>query len=350
MKLLTKISVAACILSGSTLASVAQEYNWRMATIAPSETSVFFRLFAQPLAENIEELTNGRIKVTPYPAGILAPAFEIYDAVKDGRADVGNTWPGYIVNQNPANSLFSAHPGGMGVDSFLTWLYAADGQELWRDFRREELGLYSVVAGADPGGIHMHSHKPVREVADLAGLRMRIAGAAADVLTSLGGAPVTVPGGEVYTMLERGAIDAAEWSGPAENVNMGLHEIAPYMVIPGIHGPSGAYEFIMQGEAWDALPEDLKTQVEAAAKLTTLEAYNAWLREDMLAMEKIQSSDVEIIEASDEYLDAWREAGLKWAEDRSADNEWLQKVSKSYYSFLNNWEENMGYLHINTPQ
>lgn len=347
MKVLGQIAVVACLLGSSTLASVAQEYNWRMATIAPSETSVFFRLFALPLAENIEELTNGRIQVTPYPAGVLAPAFEVYDAVRDGRADVGNSFPGYLVNSNPANSLFSSHPGGMGVDSFLTWLYGADGQQLWRDFRREEMGLYSAVAGAAPGDVHMHSQKPVRTVEDLQGLRMRITGAASEILTMLGGAPVTVPGGEVYTMLERGAIDATEWSGPAENMLMGLHEIAPYVVIPGIHQPSVAFEFVMDGAAFDKLPDDLKILVEAACKLTTLEAYQAWAREDMIAMTKLKDSNVEIIQLDKAYLDAWREAGRQWTEEKGGDNAWVQRISKSYYTFLNEWEASMDYLHIN---
>lgn len=347
MKVLGKIAIAMGLLGSSTLTSAAQEYTWRMATIAPSETSLFFRLFAQPLAENIEELTNGRIKVTPYPAGVLAPAFEIYDAVTDGRADVGNSFPGYLINNNPANSLLSSHPGGMGVDSFLAWLYAADGQELWQEFRREELGLFSAVAGAAPGDIHMHSQKPVRTVEDLEGLRMRISGAASEILSMLGGAPVTVPGGEVYTMLERGAIDAAEWSSPAENMAMGLHEIAPYMIYPGVHQPSVAFEFVMDGEAFDALPDDLKVLVEAACKLTTLEAYQAWAQEDMVAMKQLKDSGVEMIELDQAYLDAWREAGIQWTEEKGGDNPWVQRISESYYTFLNDWEGSMSHLHFN---
>jgi TRAP-type mannitol/chloroaromatic compound transport system substrate-binding protein len=328
----------------------AQEFSWRMATMAPSETSTYFRLFAQPLAENIAKLTNGRVEITPYPAGVLAPGFEVYDAVLDGRADVGNTWPGYIVNQNPANSLFSAHPGGMGVDVFLSWLYAGGGQELWRDFRREELGLYSVVAGAAPGEIHMHSHKPVKEIADLAGLRMRITGAAAEILTNLGGAPVTVPGNEVYTMLERSAVDATEWSTPADNVNMGLHEIAPYVIIPGIHQPSLAFEFVMPAATWNKLPADIQEQIEAAAKLTTFTAYEAWAAEDLEAMQTLHASNIEIIRLSEEYLDAWRTAGREWTEEKGGDNEWVRRISESYYGFLEAWEENMQYMLVNQPR
>lgn len=341
---LVAAGIAAAALAGG---AQAQEYNWRMATLAPSETSTYFQLFAVPLVENIERLTAGRVEITAYPAGVLAPAFEVYDAVLDGRADVANIWPGYIVNLDPANSLLSAHPGGMGTDSFLTWLYDAGGEELWQEFRREEMGLASMVAGAGPTEIHMHSNRPVREISDLEGLRVRMSGAAAQVLSSFGGSPVTLPGGEIYTTLERGAVDAAEWATPAENIILGLHEIAPYIIVPGIHQPAFTFEFIMLADAWDALPEDIQFQIQAAAKLTTYESLSAWTMADIEALKQLRAMDgVEFITVSDDYLQAWREGGQQWAEERAQDNEWVRRISESYYSFLEDWENNVQ-MHLN---
>jgi TRAP-type mannitol/chloroaromatic compound transport system substrate-binding protein len=314
--------------------------------LAPSETSVYFQLFAVTFADNVERLTGGRVQITAYPAGVLAPAFEVYEAVQDGRADVGNTWPGYLVRQDPANSLISAHPGGMGTDAYLTWLYEGGGQELWQEFRRETMGLHALVTGAGPSEIHMHSRQPVRTTADLEGLRVRMSGAAADILEGFGGAPVTVPGGEIYTMLERGAVDAAEWSTPAENMVLGLHEIAPYAIMPGIHQPVFAFDFVMRAEEWDALPDEIKTQIEAAAKLTTFEAFHRWVVQDLEALEKLRASDIEFITVDDEYLEAWRQAGRDWAERHAEDNEWVRRIADSYYEFLDRWEENIE-MHLN---
>jgi TRAP-type mannitol/chloroaromatic compound transport system substrate-binding protein len=347
MKRLGISAIAATMMLGLSVQADAQEYQWTMATLAPSENSIYFTIFAEPLAANIEELTNGRVVITPYPAGVLAPAFEVYSAVQDGIADVGNTWPGYIVNQDPTNSLLSAHPGGMGPAAYLTWLYEGGGQELWQEFRRETMGLHVLVAGAGPTEIHFHSRRAVREIADLEGLRVRMSSAAADIMTGFGAAPLNLPGHEIYTALERGTVDAAEWSTPAENMVAGLHEAAPYASVPGIHQPSFAFEFLIPTSVWDELPDDIKSQIEAAAKLTTFEAYYAWAARDVDALEQLAASDsVELVQLSDDYLQAWREAGQQWAEDRAQDNEWMRRVADSYYGFLSKWEDNAR-LHLN---
>ena len=345
MRRLTAIALGVGVATTATLAH-AQEYRWRMATLAPSETSVYFQYFAVTLAENVAKLTDGRVQITPYPAGVLAPAFEVYEAVQDGRADVGNTWPGYLVRQDPANSLLSAHPGGMGFDAYHTWLYEAGGQELWQEFRRDVMGLHALVAGSGPTEVFLHSNRPVRSLTDLDGLRVRMSGAAADIMESFGGAPVTVPGSEIYTMLERGAVDAAEWATPAENVVLGLPEIARYIIMPGIHQPAFAFDFIMRADDWDALPDDIKTQVEAAAKLTTYESFLSWTYADLQALQELRAGGNEFVSLDDEFRQAWREAGEEWARRHAEDNEWMARIAESYYDFLAAWEENME-LHIN---
>ena len=334
-------AIAGAAMLGVAAQADAQEYEWTMATLAPSESSIYFTLFAKPLAENIERLTNGRVVITPYPAGVLAPAFEVYNAVQDGIADVGNTWSGYIVNQDPTNSVLSAHPGGMGPAAYLTWLYEGGGLELWQEFRRETMGLHALVAGAGPTEVHFHSSRKVTEIEDLKGLRIRMSSAAADIMTGFGAAPLNLPGHEIYTALERGTVDAAEWSTPAENMVAGLHEVAPYAMVPGIHQPSFAFEFIIPAKVWDELPDDIKSQIEAAAKLTTFEAFNAWTARDVDALEKLgQLENMELVQLSDDYLHAWREAGEKWARDKSEGNEWMTRVTNSYYDFLKKWEDN----------
>lgn len=340
-------ALAATVLIGASAQAAAQEYEWTMATLAPSENSIYFTLFAQPLAENIERLTNGRVVITPYPAGVLAPAFEVYDAVQDGLADTANMWPGYIVNQDPTNSLLSAHPGGMGTDAYLTWLYEGGGLELWQEYRRDTMGVHSLVAGAGPTEVFIHSNRRVSELEDLDGLRVRMSAAAADIMTSYGAAPVNLPGNEIYTALERGTVDAAEWSTAAENIVAGLDEVAPYAIVPGIHQPTFAFEFFLPADVWDALPEDIQGQIEAAAKLTTYEAYQAWTARDIEAMEQLNASEnVEVVHLSQEFLDGWREAGQKWAEEKAEGNEWMQRISESYYGFLETWESNAA-MHLN---
>lgn len=320
-------------------AEAQEQYRWRMATIAPM-TSMFVERFAVKFAHWADVLTDGRVKIQVFPAGVLAPAFEVYQAVQDGRADVGSNWPGYMVRQHPVMSLFSAHPGGHGADSFLTWVYQGGGEKLYQEFMREKFGLHILVKGAGPSEVHLHSRKKVQTPADLKGLRVRASGSGADVVKGLGGAPVTVPGTEVYPMLERGAIDAAEWSTPSENIKVGLHEIAPHIIMPGIHQPSFIFDFVIKAEKWDALPNEIKRKLEAAAKVTTLESYHEYVIADLEAMERWKAMGREITVLDQSYIDAWIKGGREWAKKHAdAGDQWMKRVMDSYYSFLERWEQ-----------
>lgn len=314
------------------------KYKWRMATLAPSETSTYFTLFAQPYAENVKRLSNGEIEITPHAAGVIAPAFKVYEAVQDGLAELGNSWSGYLVNQDPANALLGSFPGGMGIDAYMAWLYAGGGIELWQEFRRETMGLHTLVVGVGPAEIHLHSNKPVRTVEDLKGMKIRTAGAFADVVKALGGSPVTVPGSEVYTMLERKGVDAVEWATPAENMVLGLHKAAKYVIMPGIHAPTtGAFDMVMKPELWDGLPDHLKTAMEAAAMITTQQALHEWTVRDMKAMEELQKGGNEIIEVEPSYIQAVEKASREWAYEKAKDNPWVKRIADSFFGFKDRW-------------
>ncbi len=317
-------------------------------THAFGETSSFYQLFALPLAERVDKLTDGKVKIEPYPAGVIAPSFEAYDAVMDGTADALQSSAVNIVNRDPTNALFSTFPGGMGPEALFQWMWYGGGKELLAEHRRETMGLYSIPCGLGATELFAHSHKPLRTLEDFHGVKFRTVGAFADVLTAMGASPVVVPGNEVYTMLERQAIDAAEWGSPSENLKAGLQEIAKYIIYPGVHTRAFFQEFALRADQWDVLSPDLQYKITAACELTSLDSLLAFDAKDREGWATMQAGSNEIIRLDDAVIDRISEEGRKWIEARAdeqeaAGNPWTRRVADSYFAFQDDWMDNTGF-------
>lgn len=312
------------------------------------ETSMFYTHTILPFVKRVSLLTGGRLQLQPFPGGVIAPPLEGYKAVEDGLADAAHMTPLYIVNRDPVNTFYGGHPGGMPAEMIMHWLYNGDGQKLLTEHRRATMGMHSIILSVGPAEI-WHAHKPIRTAADLKGTKFRASGAWAQILNEyFGAAATTVPGSEVYTMLERRGVDAVEWSGPAENIKTGLHNAAPYIIIPGPHTNAFTFEFIVPVAKWDALPDDVKQQVEAAAKLSSVETLLSWTMDDMEAMKQMRSGKAQVVEVDPSLIKDIREAGRDWAKKRAAEQEakgnpWMKRVMESYYSFYDSWLQNASY-------
>ena len=340
--------LAIVLVMGAGDAQAEAKYKWKMTTIVP-ETSKFFTLFAPPAAERIKLLTGGEVEVTPYPAGVIAPSFQAHDAVMDGTAEAGQAPPIHLVNRDPTNTFFGPVPGGMAPDTLMHWIYAGGGKELLAQHRRETMGLHSMPCGFGGTELLAHAHKPIRVAEDLKGVKFRTAGAFAIILKEyFDAAPTVVPGSEVYSMMERKAIDATEWSGPSENMTAGLQETAKYIMYPGPQTNAWYMEFMVKADRWDALPKDIQDKVEAACKLVSMESLMTFDVLDLEAFGKLKAGKNEVIRVDDSLLTAIREDTKEWAlkqaeEEDKKGNPWMKKVAKSYYGFYDNWLNNAGF-------
>lgn len=352
MKIYLKAAILAAATSAIAAPVFAQEEPivWRMSSYA-AETWGLWKNIVVPFTERVNELAEGRLVIEPYPVDVLAPATRNYEAVMDGTADAAMITPLYAVNENPANTFFAGHPGGMGPETLLAWLYQDGGQDLLTEFKRDTLGLHSLVGGV-VGTELWHSRKSITSAEDLKGLKFRAAGSWASILAdNFGASPVFVNGAEVYQMLDRGGVDIAEWSGPADNEIAGLQTAAPFIISPGLHFPAGINEFIVKQEAWDALPADLQEIVTAAAKLAVFESYLKSSTDDMMAMTRLKDGPNTFEVLPTEVTDAITQAGRDWAEKQAeaqtaAGDEWMQKISASYFEFQDLYASGASYKHI----
>ncbi|MCP5151933.1 MAG: TRAP transporter substrate-binding protein DctP [Ectothiorhodospiraceae bacterium] len=341
-------SVAA-LLAVSASSVSAQTYNWRMATI-DSETGVYFTKIAKPYAELVDKLTGGRMKIEPLPAGTVGNIFKLHEAVEDELVDMANWPPSFLGTADPTNAMITGFPTGLGTDAFHAWLYQGGGEKLLTEHRAATMKMHSFILGSGPSEWFAHSHVPIRTTADLKGLKYRTLGNwAAVVKDKFGAAPTTTPGSEVYGMLEKKGIDLAEYSMPAENFARGYHEIAKYVIYPGIHAPAWAFEGLIKQEKWDALPEDIKLAMHVAAQLVTYQSFMAIINDDLDAVVKIEKSGNEMIRLSPEFIADSRNAAREWAmgaaaEAKAKGNEWPEKVASSIFAFQDRWIAGSKYL------
>ena len=200
-----------------------------------------------------------------YGAGELVPAFEVFDAVSRGTAEMGHGAAYYWKGKSEAAQFFAAVPFGMNAQEMNAWFYYGGGLELWREIYAP-FGLMPAPAGNT--GVQMGGwfNKEINRLDDLKGLKMRIPGLGGEVLRRAGGTPVNLPGGEIFTALQTGAIDATEWVGPYNDLAFGLHKAAKYYYYPGWHEPGTTLEAIVNKQAFDALPKDLQSIVRMPAR------------------------------------------------------------------------------------
>ena len=239
--------------------------KWKMVTSWP-KNSPGLGTGANHLAALIGQMSGGRLQVKVYGAGDLVPAFGVFDSVARGTVEMGHAAAYYWKGKSEAAQFFTSVPFGMTAQEMNAWLYHGGGLALWTSLY-EKFGITPFPAGNM--GVQMGGwfNREINTVADLQGLKMRIPGLGAEVLKKLGGTPVSLPGGELFTSLQSGAIDATEWVGPFNDLPKGFYKIAKHYYYPGWHEPGSVLECLVNTEAYTALPDDLQAIVSGACQI-----------------------------------------------------------------------------------
>ena len=319
-----------------------QTIHWKLVTTWPKN---FPGLGTGPenFARYVDEMSDGRLKVRVYGAGEIVPAFEVFDAVSQGVADVGHGAAYYWKGKIPSAPMFTAIPFGMTAQEMNAWLHKGGGLELWR----EAYAPFNVVpmAGGN-SGVQMGGwfRKEILSVDDLKGLKMRIPGLAGEVFTLAGGTSVRIPGGELYTSLQTGVIDAAEWVGPYNDLALGLHEVAKFYYYPGWHEPGPTLEIIFNKSSLDALPPDLRAIVTTAARAANQEMLDEFTARNNAALsELMENHGVQLRRFPDDVLRALYE-GTRQAIDKLVAED--EMAAKTYASWSDFYSKVRNYHHI----
>ena len=310
----------------------ALKLQWKMATAWPTNFPGL-GTGAAHLAELITQASGGRISVKVYGAGELASAFEVFDLVSRGTVQMGHSAAYYWKGKLPASPFFSAMPFGLNAQEMNGWLYAGGGIELWRELYAPS-NLVPFPAGNT--GVQMAGwfRKPITSVADLKGLKMRIPGLGGEVMEKVGVTPVNMPGGEIFSSLQSGAIDAAEWVGPYNDLAFGLHRVAKYCYYPGWQEPGSALECMVNKQAFDALPDDLKSIVETCCQAINSQMLAEYTARNQEAYDTLRSQHgVQFLPLPPDVLAALRQAAIEVLDAAGAADPFAARVLASVRAF-----------------
>lgn len=318
--------------------------KWKMATGWAG--GPLMDIGAKAFAERLEQLSGGRMQLQVFPGGALGGALKVSETVKNGIADMGHLWMGYDWGKDTTTVLFGGYAGSFDSERMLHWLYEGGGVELQREFREKEFDVVSFPLFIRTAEVFLHSRKPVRTLEDLQGLKLRTAGAWIEMSASMGAAPVTTPGGEIYAALERGVIDATEWGTLWENISPGFSKVAKYLIIPGVHQPTAPFELVINKRVWGKLTPADQALIETVAKLVT---YESWLKigqEDAKALDFFREQGNEVIELDPEVQYEARRVGKAWAATQAEKSEWFARVLKSQQEFETLWADADRYRNV----
>lgn len=264
-------ALAACQKSdcapGGAAAGDTRKRTWKMVTTWPRDFPGL-GTGANYLAEQITAMSGGRLTVKVYGAGELVPAFEVFDTVSAGTAEIGHGAAYYWKGKVPAAQFFTTVPFGFTAQEMAGWLAFGGGMTLWEELYKP-FNILPFDAGNTTVQMAGWFNREITTVDDLKGLKMRIPGLGGEVLRRLGVTVQNIPGGELFQALSEGTIDATEWVGPYNDLAFGLHQAARYCYYPGWHEPGPVLEAIVNRDAFAELPPDLQTIVRVAAEATS---------------------------------------------------------------------------------
>ncbi len=309
-----------------------KSYLWRMVTTWPPELPVL-QSGAELFAKKVEAMSEGRLKIEVYAGGELVPPLGTFDAVSQGTVECGNSAAYYWAGKMPACQWFAAVPFGLNAQGMNAWLYSGGGLKLWEEI----YAPFNVVSRPSGNtGVQMGGwfNKKINTIDDYKGLKMRIPGLGGKVVAKAGGTVVLLAGGEIYTSLERGVIDATEWIGPYHDLRMGFYQAAKYYYYPGWHEPGTAIELIFNKKAYDSLPKDLQRIIDAAASevnvwgLSEFEAQNGAALDTLVKKHKVQ-----VVRFPEDVLKALRKLAEETVEEEAQKDPQAKKVNEAFKAF-----------------
>lgn len=315
--------------------ATSQTRVWKMVTTWPKNFPGL-GLAAENFSRMVGEMSGGRLTVHVYGAGEIVPAFGVFDAVSQGVAELGHGGAYYWTGKIPAAVFFTSVPFGFTAQEINGWLHHGGGLELWR----EAYAPFNLIpmAGGNTG-VQMGGwfNKEINSVADLKGLKMRMPGIGGEVLNRAGGTAVTLPGGELYTSLQTGVIDATEWVGPYNDLAMGLYEVAKYYYYPGWHETGSNLEIIVNKTAYESLPPDLQAIVTYAARATSQEMLDEYTARNNAALRQlVDEHGVELRRFPDDVIIKLHESSKSALLDLAASDPLAGRVYASFKEFLDN--------------
>ena len=335
MKMLALASAGlalAATLASATTASAQERVRWKMQSAFPSNLS-HLGTSGKRLEATVDRVSGGNFELKFFEPGALVPALECFDAASKGSVESCFTTAGYHTGKYPALAFFTAVPFGPSFGEYFAWMIYGGGKDLQNEIYGQN-GMFSLdcnMIGPETSGWF---RQKVESLASLKGLKMRFFGLGAQVMQKLGVSTQLLAGADIYPALERGVIDATEFSMPNMDIDLGFYQVAKFNYYPGWHQQSSIGELLMHKAAWDALDDQNQAILEASCGHNIYVNYAETEAKNPEAMNKMKAEyGVTNVRWTDEELAQFEKAWREVLEEQSASDPNFKKVADSYLAF-----------------
>lgn len=333
------LKAAGPVMVGGTAAAMAApavaqsqpEVNWRLVSSFPKVLDILFGC-SDTMARVVGEMTDGKFRIQTFASGEIVPGHQVFDAVSNGTVEAGHTASYYYTGKDPAFAFGTHAPFMLGTRQQMSWAYAGEGKALLEEFYAQ----YSVLAfpaGNTTTQMGGWFRNEVKSLDDLQGLKFRLSGLGGRILERMGAVPQQIPGGDIYPALERGTIDAAEFSGPYDDERLGLYRIAPYYYYPGFWDGTSMQHFYVGNEAWNSLPAAYQSAFRSAADVVHMESITRYDAANPPALRRLVANGAKLRSFPTDILDSAYDAAMEVYAELAAENEWFDRFWKSQQAY-----------------
>ncbi len=327
------LGMAGSAIAAPAIAQSMPEIKWRCTTSWPKSLDTIYG-GAETFAKAVAEATDNKFQIQVFAAGEIVPGLQAADAVQNGTVEMAHTASYYYFGKDPTFAFGTAVPFGLNTRMLNAWLYFGGGMELMNDFYKK-FNIYGLPAGNTGAQMGGWFRKEIKDLADLKGLKMRIGGFAGTVVAKLGVVPQQISGGELYSSLERGTIDAAEWVGPYDDEKLGLHRVAQYYYYPGWWEGGATLHNFINLDKWNSLPHGYQSVVRTASSMV-----NDWMTAkydagNPPAMKRLLTEGAQLRPFPPAVMEASLTAALEVYKEVSAQNADFKKVWEQMLAFRN---------------
>jgi TRAP-type mannitol/chloroaromatic compound transport system substrate-binding protein len=327
------LGLAASAVAAPAIAQSMPEIKWRLTSSFPKSLDTLWGS-SETFAKYVAEATDNKFQISTFAAGEIVPALQALDAVSNNTVECCHTAAYYYVGKDPTFPLFCAVPFGLNTRQQNAWFYDAGGQKMMDDFTKKfnVVSLLGGNTGAQMGGWF---RKEIKDVADLNGLKMRIAGLAGQVMAKLGVVPQQLAGGDIYPALEKGTVDAAEWVGPYDDEKLGFVKVAPFYYYPGWWEGGTTQHFMFNIGKFEELPKSYKAIVTAAAGASNVEETGRYDARNPQAIKRLVAAGAQLRPFSQPIMEACLKSSNELYAEISAKNADFKKMYESLRAFRN---------------
>jgi len=329
------LGIAATLIAGT---AQAENLRWKM-PIAFSSNLPGLGSPAPWVAENLTTASDGTIEVRIYEPGKLVPAFDILQAVSDGKVEAGYTWIGYDQGKVPAVPLFAAVPFGLKPWSFTAWYYYGGGHEMLQEvYANKGFNLHAQLCGIIGPETAGWFANDIRTLDDYKGLKIRFAGLGGKVMERLGASVTMMPGGELFQALEKGTIDATEFSMPAIDQILGFDQVVKFNLFPGWHQQFTAQYMLINADEWAKTTDAQKALVEASCTAATMRALAEGEYKNGAVVQGFQDKGVTASQIPDDILLELRAVTEEVLAEEAANDADFARVYESQREFMESYK------------